>query len=166
MCSAVGISSFTESSSVAAQPFQLLCSCSVFYISTLATMTAEYSALSIVDQQGRAAHAYKSKACFVSSHEPEKSEANTNAACLVKLFFVEIHGGRSGPFCLRPLLDYAVEYFPCVFKIYINCTVYTFTWLCITSCVQLCAILQLFISKSVTIARVFKRHKSVILCYK
>lgn len=158
--------SFAESNSTSAERSQLLCSCSVFYISTLAIMTAEYSALSIVDQQGRAAHEYKSKACFVSSHEPEKTEANTNDACLVKLIFVEIHGGRSGPICLRPLLDYAVEYFPCVFKIYIKCTVYTFTWLCIASCLQLCAVLQLFISKLVTIARIFKKHKYVILCYK
>lgn len=142
-----GIFGFAESSSISAEPCQLLCSCLVFYVSTLAITTAEYSAPSIVDQQGRAAHEYKSKACFVSSHESEKTEANTNAACLVKLIFVEICGGRNGPFCLRPLLRYAVEYFPRVFKIYIKCTVYTFTWLCIASCLQLCAILQLFISK-------------------
>lgn len=161
-----GIFGFAESSSISAEPSELLCSYLVFYISTLTITTAEYSALSIVDQQGGAAHECKSKACFVSSHEPEKTEANTNAACLVKFIFVEIHGGRSGPFCLRPLLDYAVEYFPCVFKIYIKCTVDTFSWLCIASCLQLCAILQLFISKLVTIARIFKRHKRVILCYK
>lgn len=164
MCSAVEKFGFAESSSTSAEPSQLLRSCSVFYISTLAIRTAEYSALSIVDEQGRAAHEYKSKTCFVFSREPEKTEANTNAACLVKLIFVEIHGGRSKPFCLRPLLDYAVEYFPCVLKIYIKSTVYTITWLRIASCLQLCAVLQLFISKWVTIGRIL--HNCVTLCYK
>lgn len=96
-----GFFGFAESSSTSAEPSQLLCSCSVFYISTLAIAAAEYSALSIADQQGGAAHEYKSKACFVSSCEPEKTEANANAACLVKLIFVEIRVGRSGPICLR-----------------------------------------------------------------
>lgn len=82
-----GIFGFAESISISAEPSELLCSYLVFYISTLTITTAEYSALSIVDQQGGAAHEFKSKACFVSSHEPEKTEANTNAACLVKLIF-------------------------------------------------------------------------------
>lgn len=98
MCSAAGDFGCHESVSTSAEPSQLLCSCSVFYISTLAVVTAEYSALRIVDQQGGAAHEYESKACFVSSREPEETEANANAACVVKWIFVEIHGGRSGPF--------------------------------------------------------------------
>lgn len=113
MCSAVGDLGFAECNSASVEPSQLL-SCS-FFVSTSVVMTAENSALSLVDQQGRVAHEHKREACFVSRHEPEKTEANTNVACRVELVLVEIHGGRSWPFCLRPLLDYVVERFPCVF---------------------------------------------------
>lgn len=113
MCSAVGDLGFAEFSSTSVEPSQLLCSCSLFCISTSVVMTAENSALSLVDQQGRVAREHKSEAYFVSSHEPEKTEANTNV-CRVRVVLVEIRGGRSWPFCFRPLLDYVVEHFPCV----------------------------------------------------
>lgn len=142
-----GILGFAESSFTYAEPSQLLGSFSIFYISTLAIKTEEYSALSIVDQQGRAAHKYKSKACLVSSHEPEETEANTDCFLLVyKTDFCGRTWRQKWALLFRPWLDYAVEYFPCVFKFYIKCTVYTFIWLCIASCLQFCAILQLFIS--------------------
>lgn len=94
MCSAVGDLGFAECSSASVEPSQLLCSCS-FFVSTSVVMTAEQQ--SLVDQQGIVAHKHKSEACFVSSHKPEKTEANTNVARRVKSVLVEMEA-EVGPF--------------------------------------------------------------------
>lgn len=69
-----------------------------FYISTLAITTAENSALSIVDQQGRVAHEHKSKAYFISRRAPEGTEANANVACLLKHLLWKYMEAEVGPF--------------------------------------------------------------------
>lgn len=68
------------------------------YISTLAITTAENSALSIVDQQGRVAHEHKSKAYFISRHAPERTEANATVACLLKHLLWKYMEAEVGPF--------------------------------------------------------------------
>lgn len=161
MCSAIGdfdFFFFAESSSTSTEPSQLLCSCSFFLYQHFSYYNSreqcpEYSGPT------RESSTRTQKQCLF--HLPSCTRENwskRNCCMSTKTSFVEIHGGRSWPFCWRPLLDNAVECFPCVFKIYIKCTVYTFTWLYIASCLQLCAILQLFISELVTIARILKRQ--------